>query len=106
MEAKASASIIAALGTRPGARPDRFLTGGSDFITQGSIAQGNTIMSHNTGFACARLGRLLVEAGIPTVLAKRNQFDLWALAVMEQSDQTKIQKELLSAGLDFVSQSG
>jgi SAM-dependent methyltransferase len=66
-----------------------------------SIAAGRTYMAHNTGFTCARLGRLLVDSGFPTVLAKRDRFALWALALMPAADQQQIQQHLRRGGLDM-----
>jgi len=66
-----------------------------------SIARGRTNMGHKTGFTCASLGKLLLAGGFPTVLAKRESFDLWALAIMSEADETGILNDLLSAGLDF-----
>jgi len=66
-----------------------------------AIARGNCFMSHKTGFTCARLGELLLDAGFTTVLVKREQFDLWALALRESTDQEAIQRQLLAAGLDL-----
>jgi hypothetical protein len=58
-------------------------------------------MAHHSGFTCASLARLLLAVGFPIVLAKRLGFDLWALALMEDSDKTAIQAKLLAAGLDM-----
>ncbi|MBV9221346.1 MAG: methyltransferase domain-containing protein [Methylobacteriaceae bacterium] len=66
-----------------------------------SIATGKRFMAHNTGFTCASLGRLLLAAGFPTVLAKRELLDLWALALTEQADKASVQRELKAAGLDM-----
>ena len=67
-----------------------------------SVARGRTSMAHRTGFTCASLGQLLVESGFPSVLAKRDGFDLWALALMPDADKEAIQRELEGAGLDLV----
>ena len=67
----------------------------------GSIQRGMSQMAHHSGFTCASLARLLLAAGFPIVLAKRLGFDLWALALMEDSDKTAIQAQLLTAGLDM-----
>ncbi|MGP0095002.1 MAG: class I SAM-dependent methyltransferase [Xanthobacteraceae bacterium] len=66
-----------------------------------SIARGNHFMSHKTGFTCARLGELLLDAGFTTVLVKREKFDLWALALREHADQEAVQRQLLLAGIDL-----
>lgn len=67
----------------------------------GSIQRGLSEMAHRSGFTCASLARLLLAAGFPVVLAKRLGFDLWVLALMEDSDKTAIQAQLLAAGLDM-----
>jgi SAM-dependent methyltransferase len=67
-----------------------------------SIAQGKLSMAHNTGFTCASLGRRLLEAGFPVILAKRERFDLWALALMEEADKASVQRQLNAAGLDML----
>ena len=59
-----------------------------------SIAKGNGYMAHKTGFTAARLGRLLLEAGFPTVLARTEKFDLWALALMPKADRAAIDHQL------------
>ena len=66
-----------------------------------SIARGKSYMAHNTGFTCAVLGQLLLDAGFPIVVAKGERFDLWALAFMEKADKAAIQSELKAAGLDM-----
>lgn len=66
-----------------------------------SIARGNIFMAHNTGFTCASLGQQLLDAGFPVVLAKREDFALWALALMEGADKGAIQRDLKASGLDM-----
>lgn len=66
-----------------------------------SIAAGLDHMGHNTGFTCSKLGNALVDAGFPTVLAKKEHFDLWALALMENADKGSIQTELRVHGVDM-----
>lgn len=66
-----------------------------------SLAHGHFHMAHNTGFTCARLGQLLADSGFPTVLAKRDRFDLWALALMQDAAKEHIQRQLHSCGLDM-----
>jgi hypothetical protein len=66
-----------------------------------SIRRGMTSMAHKTGFTCASLGSLLLEAGFPIVLAKRQEFDVWALAFMEQADRAAIQRKLSEVGLSM-----
>lgn len=67
-----------------------------------SIAQGYGFMAHNTGFTCARLGEALMQAGFDKVLAKRApQYELWALALMEESDDRQITEQLSASGLDM-----
>jgi SAM-dependent methyltransferase len=65
-----------------------------------SIEQGKTGMAHKTGFSCASLGKLLVDAGFSVSLATRRGYDLWALALRERADRTTVEGELVSAGLD------
>ena len=67
-----------------------------------SIARGHNFMAHNTGFTCASLGQLLADAGFPIVLVKREQLDLWALALMQDADKEAIQRELKTHGLDML----
>lgn len=66
-----------------------------------SIQRGKTHMAHHAGFTCSSLGGLLLAAGFPMVLAKRLGYDLWALALMEESNKTAIQTQLHDAGLDM-----
>jgi predicted SAM-dependent methyltransferase len=67
-----------------------------------SIAQGNLYMAHNTGFTADRLGRLLVEAGFSEVLTKRGlAYDLWALALMPESNQERLLVHLRDNKLDL-----
>jgi SAM-dependent methyltransferase len=66
-----------------------------------SIERGSIYMAHNTGFTCGTLGQHLLDAGFPVVLAKREGFALWALALMEDADKVAIQRDLKSAGLDM-----
>ena len=66
-----------------------------------SIARGLTFMAHNTGFTCASLGNALARAGFAIVLVKRDQFDLWALALMQDADKEAIQQDLKTSGLDM-----
>jgi SAM-dependent methyltransferase len=71
------------------------------FGHSGSIARGHTSMAHKTGFTCASLGQHFVDAGFPIAIVKRQGFDLWALGLMHEADQSRIQRELLVTGLDF-----
>jgi SAM-dependent methyltransferase len=64
-----------------------------------SIARGVIHMAHKSGFTCASLGQHLIDAGFPTVLAVRDGFNLWAVALMEAADQAAIQQQLVDAGL-------
>ena len=66
-----------------------------------SIARGLTFMAHNTGFTCTSLGNALARAGFAMVLVKRDQFDLWALALMQDADKEAIQQNLKTSGLDM-----
>jgi SAM-dependent methyltransferase len=66
-----------------------------------SIRRGMGFMAHKSGFTCAKLGALLLQAGFPMVLAKRLGFDVWALALMNEADKLAIQHELNAAGLNM-----
>jgi predicted SAM-dependent methyltransferase len=66
-----------------------------------SIFQGHHFMAHKTGFTCASLGRLLLDAGFPVALVKRERLNLWAVGLMELTDKTIVQRELKAAGLDM-----
>ena len=66
-----------------------------------SIARGQLYMAHKTGFTCASLGRRFIDAGFPIVLVKREGLALWALGLMQEADQARIQLELGAAGLDL-----
>jgi SAM-dependent methyltransferase len=70
-----------------------------------SIAQGKEFMAHKTGFSWASLGRLLATVGFAEVLIKRQEWDLWALALMEEADKIAIQRALKTGGLDMYEQS-
>jgi SAM-dependent methyltransferase len=66
-----------------------------------SIADGRFPMAHKTGFTCASLGQRIIDAGFPVVLVKRDGLNVWALGLMQDSNQAAIQHKLLAAGLDF-----
>jgi SAM-dependent methyltransferase len=67
-----------------------------------SIEQGHHYMAHRTGFTSERLGNLLLQAGFPTVNTRTDQnFELCAVAFMEQADQEGIQSMLASSGFDL-----
>jgi SAM-dependent methyltransferase len=76
--------------------PHDMLFGHSD-----SIERGKVFMAHNTGFTSSSLGLLLVSAGFETILVKRERLDLWALALMPETDKKAIQGELAGTGLDM-----
>lgn len=69
-----------------------------------SIERGMTHMAHRSGFTCATLGAALLEAGFPMVIAKRDKYDLWALALMEDTDRDEILSDLRGGGLDLSEQ--
>jgi SAM-dependent methyltransferase len=69
-----------------------------------SIAEGHYYMSHKTGFTCAALGAIFIDAGFATAVVKREGLDLWALGLMPEADQASIQRELVVAGLDLFEQ--
>jgi hypothetical protein len=66
-----------------------------------SIERGKIFMAHNTGFTSSTLGQLLVDAGFETILVKREQLDLWALALMPECDKRAVQDQLAAAGLNM-----
>jgi SAM-dependent methyltransferase len=66
-----------------------------------SIRRGMTFMAHNSGFTCDSLGAALSRAGFPMVLCKREGFDVWAVALMEEADEMAVLSDLESAGLDL-----
>jgi SAM-dependent methyltransferase len=67
-----------------------------------SIEQGQHHMAHRTGFTSERLGNLLLQAGFPTVNVRTDpNFELCAVAFMEQADQDGIQSMLASSGFDL-----
>jgi SAM-dependent methyltransferase len=80
--------------------PHDMLFGHSD-----SIERGKVFMAHNTGFTSSTLGQLLVDACFETILVKREQLDLWALAFMPECDKKAIQSELAAAGLNMLDHS-
>jgi Methyltransferase domain len=67
-----------------------------------SIARGQIYMAHKCGFTCALLGQRLLDAGFHTVFTKRERFNLWAVALMEQVDQNVVLQQLQQAGLDML----
>jgi SAM-dependent methyltransferase len=69
-----------------------------------SIAGGRHYMSHKTGFTSASLGQRFVDAGFSIAVVKREGLDLWALGLMQEADQTNIQRDLVVAGLDLFGQ--
>ncbi len=66
-----------------------------------SLARGHLHMAHKSGFTCSVLGERLLDAGFHTVLTKRVRYDLWAVALMPQADETGISQQLRKAGLDM-----
>jgi SAM-dependent methyltransferase len=66
-----------------------------------SLARGRWAMAHNTGFTCASMGDILVAAGFAEVVARRQRFDLWAVAFMPAADRAAVLAELRAAGLDM-----
>ena len=66
-----------------------------------SIERGMTHMAHRSGFTCASIGAAFLAAGFPTALAKRDKFDLWALALMEDANRQEILADLGGTGLDM-----
>jgi predicted SAM-dependent methyltransferase len=68
-----------------------------------SIASGNLHMAHHSGLTAELLGGLLLQAGFAEAVTKRQNFDLWALALTEDADRDGILGSLKSAGLDMSS---
>jgi predicted SAM-dependent methyltransferase len=68
-----------------------------------SIASGHVHMAHHSGLTSERLGELLLQAGFAEAVTKRQDFDLWALALMGRADRNAIQHKLRAAGLDLSS---
>lgn len=66
-----------------------------------AIEQGKHHMAHRTGFTTERLGNLLLTAGFPTVSVRSENFEICALALMEQADSSRVQAELAPLGFDF-----
>lgn len=72
------------------------------FGLSSAIAHGNHFMAHNTGFTADRLGRLLIDAGFAEAFAKRGAaYDLWALAVMPDTDIKNVLADLKTVKLDL-----
>jgi len=66
-----------------------------------SIASGNLHMAHHSGLTAERLGTLLLQADFAEAVTKRQNFDLWALALTRHADREAILIELRNAGLDM-----
>ena len=66
-----------------------------------SIASGNLHMAHHSGLTAGLLGRLLLQAGFAETVTKRQNFDLWALALTGDADRDGILNNLYRAGLDM-----
>jgi hypothetical protein len=59
-------------------------------------------MSHHTGFTTDRLGRLLVDSGFSEVLVKKgSSFDLWAVALMAETNKENLLRHLQASELDL-----
>jgi predicted SAM-dependent methyltransferase len=70
-----------------------------------AIAQGSRYMAHNTGFTCDRMGRLLLEAGFPQAhIVKQSAFDLWALAMMPNTQREQLIQKLGMLGVNFAAE--
>jgi predicted SAM-dependent methyltransferase len=66
-----------------------------------SIASGSLHMAHHSGLTSQRLGNLLLQAGFAQAITRRQDFDLWALALTEHADQHAILNKLRAVGLDM-----
>jgi len=70
-----------------------------------SIASGNLHMAHHSGLTAELLGGLLLQAGFAEAVTKRQNFDLWALALTGDADRDGILNSLQNAGLDMSNRS-
>jgi hypothetical protein len=70
-----------------------------------SIASGNLHMAHHSGLTAELLGGLLLQVGFAEAVTKRQNFDLWALALTQDADRDGVLKNLQSAGLDMSNRS-
>jgi predicted SAM-dependent methyltransferase len=66
-----------------------------------SIAAGHVHMAHNSGLTAARLTNLLRQAGFADAIVKRQEFDLWAVGLMPQTNRNAILRKMADAGLDL-----
>ncbi|GAB1715465.1 MAG: generic methyltransferase [Nitrobacter sp.] len=66
-----------------------------------AIEEGHAHMAHRTGFTAERLGNLLLMAGFLTVSVATENFEVRALALMPEADDTAIKKTLLESGFNF-----
>lgn len=66
-----------------------------------SIASGHPHMAHHSGLTSERLGDLLLQAGFAEAITKRQDYDLWALALTEHANRDAILRKLRAAGLEM-----
>jgi predicted SAM-dependent methyltransferase len=66
-----------------------------------AIEQGRHHMAHRTGFTTERLGNLLLQAGFPTIKVRSANFEVCALAFMDEANPDRIQADLATSGFDF-----
>jgi predicted SAM-dependent methyltransferase len=66
-----------------------------------SIASGSPHMAHHSGLTAERLGELLLRAGFAEAITRRQDYDLWALALTRHANRNAIQTILRAAGLDM-----
>ena len=67
-----------------------------------AMARGNLFMAHHTGFTCVSLGRSLIDAGFAEAWAfSGTGYDLWAVALMDETDRGLLRRQLAAAGLNF-----
>jgi SAM-dependent methyltransferase len=66
-----------------------------------SIAAGHVHMAHHSGLTAPRLTDLLHRAGFAGVVIKRQDYDLWAVGLMPETDRTAVLGKLASAGVDM-----
>jgi len=68
-----------------------------------SLAHGNLYMAHKSGFTTDRLGRLLEEAGFAeSWIAKGRSYDLWAVALMSDTDREALKRALASTEQSYL----
>jgi hypothetical protein len=67
----------------------------------GSIAAGHIHMAHNSGLTAARLTDLLRQAGFAGAITRRQDYDLWAIGLMPETNRNAVIGKLARAGVDL-----